>query len=220
MKFSSIVGALALAACTATHAAPITFDFTGLIDTSDVAGYDSGSTVSGSFTYDPETATRMDLQPLGEGFQLATYAVTTGGMLLNIGGEALSFSNLGIVVFDGDGTGEGMEAITFNADGMTRNGVSSEGALSIMLATTGANQDVVTVDLPLALNLADFDMPFISPLGTYFTDLTSNAQMAAFTLTTLTPGTTAAVPEPAAMWSMLVGLGMIGGVMRARRRAG
>jgi hypothetical protein len=216
MKFSSIACALALAACTAAQAAPVTFEFTGLIDSSDVAGYEGGSTVSGSFTYDPEMATQMDLQSLGDGFQLATYAATAGSMLLNIGGEALSFSNLSIVVLDGDGTGEGMEAITFSADGMTRNGVSSDGALSLMLATTGANQDVLTTDLPLTLDLADFDMPFMSPLGTYFTNLTSNAQSAAFTITSLTSATTS-VPEPATAWSMLVGLGVIGGVMRARR---
>lgn len=218
-KFRHLASVLALVAASAAQAAPVSFDFTGTLDDSAIAGYDVGSTISGRLTYDTDTLPAMEAMEIGEGFQFITYAVfEPGALLLNIGGDALSFSTLNIAIVDGNGTGEGAEAFSILAEGMTINGQDGEGAVSLTLATLGTNQDLLTSALPATLNLADFDAPIISPVGSFMTNLSSDALSANFTINSLTPATP--VPEPGTVVTMLMGLGLMGGLLMTRRRAG
>jgi hypothetical protein len=218
-KFRQLALTLALAAASAAQAASVSFDFTGTLDDSAIAGYDVGSTISGRLTYDTDTLPAMEAQEIGEGFQIITYGMfEPGSLLLNIGGDALSFSVLNIAIVDGNGTGEGAEAISILAEGMTINGQEGDGAVSMTFATLGTNQDLLTLALPSTMNLADFDAPIISPVGSFLTNLSSDALSANFTLNSLSTAT--AVPEAGSALTMLMGLGLMGGLLMKRRRAG
>lgn len=219
MNFRRIACALALAAASAAQAAPVTFQFTGVLDSSDVSSYAAGTTVSGQFTYDTDTAPAMDAQSLGDGFSLITYlSIAPDSMLLNIGEDAYTFTNLNVAIVDSTGGAEGGEALSLLGDGASVNGVAgSMAGLSLAFVSMGTNPDVLTLALPSSLNLADFDAPVISPVGTLFTDMSNNGPTASFTVTSLTQATP--VPEPGSAWTMLLGLGLVGGLLRARRPA-
>ena len=213
---SRIACALLLSATTAVQAAPVTFEFTGVLDSSEIAGWEAGTAISGQFTYDTDTAPASGPDSLGDGFSLATYAVAgPGSFVLNIGGEALSFSSLGILMLDSTGEAEGGEAFSLMAEGLTVGGEARDGAVQFTLATQGTNPAVLTTALPETLNLDDFDAPIISKVGSFQSDLSSNAKTANFTVTSLTNVT--AVPEPATTWTMLMGLGLLGGAALRRR---
>jgi hypothetical protein len=218
MKISQIACALALAVSAVAQAAPVTVQFSGLVDTSDVAGYDVDSEISGQFTYDTDAASLMDPQALGDGFSIVTYGVNAPDALtFNIGGDVLSFSNLGIAIFDSVGEVEGGESFSILADVMTLNGVpGSPGAVMLTFNTSGTNPDVLSLALPSSLNLADFDSPFAAATGSFLTDLTSNGQSVSFNITSLT---TTAVPEPGSALTMLLGFGLMGGLVHRRRSA-
>lgn len=218
MKFTRIAcAALALAASAAAQAAPVTVQFAGILDSSDVPGYEAGIEVTGQFSYDTDTLPAADPEFLADGFSLATYAISApGSLLLNIGGDVLSFSGLNVAILDNDGTGEGGEALSILAEGMTLGGLPGAGAVALTFLTSGANPDTLSLTLPASLELADFDLPFMAASGSYFTDLSANGKTAAFTMTSLT---TTAVPEPTTALTMLLGVGLMGGLLSRRRAA-
>jgi hypothetical protein len=218
MKFNLIVGACALAAATAAQAAPITFQFTGTLDSSDVVGYEVGSLVSGEFTYETDTLPTSEPEPVSDGFQLVVYGGLSApaSFKFNIGGDAMSFSNVNVVILDNDGLELGSEFLSISGEGATVNGAAGTSGVSLTLGTVGTNPDVLSVALPSTLNLSDFQGALAMPSGTFISD-SSGTQMATFTVTSLTAAPAVAVPEPATALSMLLGLGLMGGVMRRRR---
>jgi hypothetical protein len=214
MKFAPIAGALALAISAATaQAAPVSYQFSATLDESSITGYEAGSSVTGHFSYDSDTAATMDPLVLEDGFQIITFMIDNpDAFQLNIGGDVLTSSLLNIMILDSTVSGaEGGEAISFMVDGVTVNGVAGSGSVGLTFLTMGTNIDVLGTTLPSTLNLDDFDVPMSGRSGVLL-DVKDGS--GSFTVSAVT-----AVPEPASALTMALGLVLMGGLIGRRRRA-
>lgn len=211
MKFAPIAGAFALALSAVAQAAPVTYQFTATLDESSISGYEAGSTITGHLSYDTDTLAAMDPLPAEEGFQLIPFMIDIpGAFQMNIGGDVLSSSLMNILILDGTVSGgEGGEAISFQVEGLAVNGVASTGSVGLTFLTSGANIDILGPVLPSTLNLDDFDVPG-GRAGVMF-DIKDGS--GSFTVTAMT-----AVPEPATVVTMGIGLVLMGGLVSPRRR--
>jgi hypothetical protein len=198
----------------AAQAAQITFSFTGTITSiSDplnaFAGVSSGTTFSGSYTFDSTTADADSSATIGR------YAGALEAFTLNIGAYSLSFPGEGspnqIVVRNDVGAGGNIDTYNVLADFLGFGGYSDIDLLG--LGGQGPNTVFGSDALPLT---PDF---FASLTFTTFQlDLKEQSKGTTGTLrgtlTSLT--TTTSVPEPGVLG--LLGLGLLGlGLMRRRR---
>lgn len=217
MKFTHIVSALALLASSASFAAPVTYNFTGTVDDSTVAGQSAGDAVSGQFTYDTDAAPAAPITDLGDGFQLATFLIEQPGALsVTIGGQTLTSSVLNVAILD-NVSGDGGEALSLLSGGLLVNGQETDGALGLNFMTSGSNRDVFSSSLPANMQLSDFDAPMYASAGSLFVSLSNpDAASTNFTVTSLSR-VTSAVPEASTGLTLMTGLFMMGGLLRQRR---
>jgi hypothetical protein len=216
MNIHRLVGALVLGLSSSAFAVPVTFQVTGTLANSGIAGYSDGATFTGQVTYDT-SALPVSLFPLGQGTELATYDITQpNAFTLDVGDKQhLSSSDLSVAVMNNGTNTSASEAISFTANNVVFNGQASTGYVLFTLQTTGT-QHVFGSNLPADLNQSDFQ-PIV---GTVFTTSDSSAQTVDLNVNTFAKGSgvVSSVPEASTSASMLLGLFAVASVCGLRRR--
>jgi hypothetical protein len=200
---------MTLGAVAAAEAGPITFDFTGVVDSvsAGLAGsFASGDLLSGSYTFESTTAPRAGSDSHGAvydavtdvSFALGSYSAATAGLAPN--GE-IQVDNDPLVA----GFFDRYALVTRVTDGLTGPPVSGQPLIAFGFrlddTTNTAFADALT--LPTALSLSDFTS---SAFFVFFgTELVSG------TLTSISKP--AGIPEPATLGLTALGLAVV-----ARRR--
>ena len=212
-KFAWVSLVLSLAFAANASAELVSYQFTGVVDKSGAYGAALGTAVSGLITYD--TATQADVVgPIGTKAQLLHYVVPAPGQFqITIGGDTISSTDMGIVVRDGFSGSTVTDQFVSSGYGLRLNGtpMASENYMDITLAASSTS--VLGAGLPSTLNLADFDAPVFAHYGALFTGSGPDRALT-FTIDTLT-----AVPEPSSMLTGGLGLAMLGGLLRVRRKS-
>lgn len=217
MKPKFAWGALVLSLAFAANASAelVSYQFTGVVDKSGAYGAALGTAVSGLITYDTSTLADV-VGPIGTKAQLLHYLVPAPGQLqITIGGDTIASTAMGIVVRDGFSGSNVSDQFTASGSGLRLNGtpMAPENYMDITLATRPNSTSVLGDSLPATLNLADFDAPYFAHYGALFTGSGPDRALT-FTIDTLT-----AVPEPSSMLTGGLGLAMLGGLLRARRKS-
>lgn len=215
MQIKHFACAAAMLAFGVAHAVPVSFQFTGVVDKAGDFGIELGAQVSGVITYDTSTQPDFESGPIGTGanMQLVNYNLTgIGSFDVNLAGKQLTTSTMGATIRDNLG-GNVDEQIDFVAGGVRLDGLAYSGAYAVLtLATRAGVSDVLNRNLPSSINLADFDAPYFAHYGAVFKGDGQDSSTLTFNVTSIT-----AVPEPASVVSMSVGLAGVGLSLRRRR---
>lgn len=217
MQIKHLACAAAMLAFGVAHAAPVSFQFTGVVDKAGDFGVALGAEVSGVITYDTATQPDFESGPIGPGLnlQLVSYNLTgIGSFDVNLAGKQLTTSTMGATIRDNLG-GNHEEQIDFSGSGVKLDGLAYSGAYAVLtLATRPGVSDVLDRNLPSSINLADFDAPYFAHYGAVFKGDGLDSSTLTFNVTSIT-----AVPEPASVVSMSLGLVGVLGLSLRRRRA-
>lgn len=217
MKIKHLACAAAMLAFGVAQAAPVSFQFTGVVDKAGDFGVELGAQVSGVISYDTSIPPDFASGPIGPGanMQLVSYNLTgIGSFDVNLAGKQLTHSTMGATIRDSLGGNQG-EQLEFSVDGVKLDGQAYKGAYAVLvLATRPGVSDVLNSHLPANLNLADFDAPYFAHYGAVFKGDGLDSSTLTFNVTSIT-----AVPEPASVVTMGLGLVGVAGVCLSRRRA-
>ncbi len=205
-RTASLAAALLLLAAGTAEAALVTFQFTGTVAVSSVAGVSSGDAIKGFYTFDTAVADTFEEPPPipdGSGPHVGIYPqVTAAGFQVGALTVLTTFSN------------GGSGAILTLNDRFGLDGYSVNVGALFSLSLQDADQTALTSD----------DLPVTPPDVSLFesTQFYYNVGAIIGSLNTLVigpPNVVEAVPAPAALSVLLGGLAILGMAQGRRRRA-
>jgi hypothetical protein len=204
-------GALALVCSVAAQAAPVVVRFAGVVHSDSAFGFDVGTPVSGQFGYDttqppdlptvelPDTGARMTSYLLGS---QVPFTLTVGSAHF----QAL-FTQL--TLLNSEPHGDAVDVLSVEAFGTKRGDtVYEKGLLTLGLVADKDAETSIGSTLPTSINAGEFTylMGSLAPTSDV------GAPVLWYSITSIS-----AVPEPSTMAAALVGLVVMGGLLRRRQ---
>jgi hypothetical protein len=198
------------------RAAPLTYSFTGTVDSVDVGlggTFSVGQALTGSYTFESTTAARA-----GSNSTFAVFDALTA-ISFSVGGYSASSSGAPEIQVDnnpGGGNHDRYAIVSRASDGLTGPAVAGNALDSFSFRMDDSTDTVFTdaLVLPTSLNFSSFDS---TQFFIFFTDPTGSPLIVSGTLGSLTP---AATPEPSTLTLLGIGIaGTAGYGWRRRKKA-